>query len=103
VQREDRFFATVFLGSGLLFLGMLLTAAALVGAILMAFTARPEELIDSATFHFARAAAYTLLQEQRPLRPPVRTRADAYRAQAQGGPRTVVARSAGCRADELHL
>jgi hypothetical protein len=44
-QLEDRFFATVFFGSGLLFLGMLFTAAALVGAILMAFTARPEELI----------------------------------------------------------
>src|SRR6516162_9876411 len=38
-QREDRFFATVFLGSGLLFLGMLFT---------------------SATFHFARAAAYNI-------------------------------------------
>jgi hypothetical protein len=55
-QLEDRFFATVFFGSGLLFLGMLFIAAALVGAILMAFTAHPEETIDSATFHFARAA-----------------------------------------------
>src|SRR5271170_6721596 len=54
---EDRFFATVFFGSGLLFLGMLFTAAALVGAILMAFAAKPAELINSATFHFARAAA----------------------------------------------
>jgi hypothetical protein len=35
-QLEDRFFATVFFfGSGLLFLGMLFSAAALVGAILM--------------------------------------------------------------------
>jgi hypothetical protein len=58
---EDRFFATVFLGSGLLFLGTLFTAAALVGAVLIAFAARPEELIDSATFHFARAAAYSIL------------------------------------------
>ena len=33
-QREDRFFATVFLGSGLLFLGMLFIAAAVVGAML---------------------------------------------------------------------
>ena len=58
---EDRFFATVFLGSGLLFLGTLFTAAALVGAVLIAFAARPEDLIDSATFHFARAAAYSIL------------------------------------------
>jgi hypothetical protein len=57
---EDRFFASVFFGSGLLFLGTLFTAAALVGAILIAFAARPGELIDSATFHFARAAAYSI-------------------------------------------
>jgi hypothetical protein len=58
---EDRFFATVFFGSGLLFLGTLFTAAALVGALLIAFAARPAELIDSATFHFARAAAYSIV------------------------------------------
>ena len=59
-QREDRFFATVFLGSGLLFLGMLFAAAAVAGAILTAFVAAPEKLINSATFHFARAAAYNI-------------------------------------------
>src|SRR5947209_13237324 len=56
--REDRFFATVFLGSGLLFLGMLFTAAAMVGGLLMAFAAEPGQLIDSATYYFARAAVY---------------------------------------------
>ena len=60
-QQEDRFFATVFFGSGLLFLAMLFTAAAVVGAILIAFAAQPQELIGSATFHFARAAAYNLV------------------------------------------
>jgi hypothetical protein len=60
-QREDRFFATVFLGSGLLFLGTLFTAAAAVGAILIAFVAQPEQLINSATYHFARAVTYNLL------------------------------------------
>jgi len=60
-QLEDRFFATVFFGSGLLFLAMLFTAAAIVGAILIAFAAQPLELIGSATFHFARAAAYSLV------------------------------------------
>ena len=34
-QLEDRFFATLFFGSGLLFLAMLFTAAAIVGAILI--------------------------------------------------------------------
>jgi len=32
-EREDRFFATVFLGSGLLFVGMLFVAAAVAGAL----------------------------------------------------------------------
>ena len=60
-QLEDRFFATVFFGSGLLFLGMLFTAAATICAILMAFATQPEELVNSATFHFARATVYNLV------------------------------------------
>jgi hypothetical protein len=60
-ELEDRFFATVFLGSGLLFLAMLFTAAALVGAILLAFDAAPQTLINSATFHFGRAAAFNIV------------------------------------------
>jgi hypothetical protein len=60
-EREDRFFATVFFGSGLLFLGTLFTAAAVIGALLMTFVSRPELLIDSATLHFARAAAYSIV------------------------------------------
>src|SRR5437868_4273294 len=60
-QLEDRFFASVFLGSGLLFLVMLFIAAALIGAIIMAFSAKPEQLMSSGTFHFARAAAYSIV------------------------------------------
>jgi hypothetical protein len=60
-EREDRFFATVFLGSGLLFLGMLFVAAALVGGILVAFATHPQAMINSATFHLARSTAYNLL------------------------------------------
>lgn len=58
---EDRFFATVFFGSGLLFLAMLFLASAVVGGILIAFAAKPEELIGSATFHFARATVYATI------------------------------------------
>ena len=58
---EDRFFAAVFLGSGLLFLGMLFMAAALVGGLLFAFAAEPGQLIDSATYHFARAVVYNIV------------------------------------------
>jgi len=57
-ELEDRFFATVFFGSGLLFLGMLFLASAVVTGVLIAFAAKPEEMIGSATFQFARAAIY---------------------------------------------
>jgi MFS family permease len=60
-EKEDRFFATVFFGSGILFLAMLFTSAAMVGAILTAFALQPEQLMGSATFHLARAAAYSLV------------------------------------------
>jgi hypothetical protein len=60
-QLEDRFFATVFFGSGLLFLAMLFAAAALIGAIvLVASVSTPHELMNSATFRFARAASYII-------------------------------------------
>jgi hypothetical protein len=60
-QQEDRFFATVFFGSALLFLVMLFAAAAVIGAVmLLASTAEPNELISSTIFHYARSAAYII-------------------------------------------
>jgi hypothetical protein len=56
--REDQFFATVFLGSGILLLAMLFVAAAVVGAIIIAFHAAPETLVQSAAFYFGRGLAY---------------------------------------------
>src|SRR5690348_1675668 len=43
---EDRFFATVFLGSSLLFLGMLFVAAAVMGALITVFAAAPHEALN---------------------------------------------------------
>lgn len=60
-EMEDRFFATVFLGGGLLFLSTLFVAAATAGGVLMAFETHPKELIGSATFHFARAVVYATI------------------------------------------
>lgn len=60
-EMEDRFFATVFFGSGLLFLAMLFLVSAVVGGVLIAFAAKPEELIGSTTFHFARATVYATI------------------------------------------
>src|SRR5690349_8894501 len=57
-SEEDRFFATVFFGSALLFLGMLFVAAAVLGAIVTIFSAEPDETADLNTFHFARVIAY---------------------------------------------
>jgi hypothetical protein len=58
---EDRLFATVFLGSGLLFLAMMFVATAVFGAIVLVHAAHPEALRDSPTFTLARAFAYTLV------------------------------------------
>jgi hypothetical protein len=60
-RREDRFFATVFLGSGLLFLGMLFVAAATVGAMLAAFGDEPAAFSASPAFRFARAVSSNLV------------------------------------------
>ncbi len=59
--REDQFFAPVFLGSGFLLLAMLFSAAAVVGAIVMAFHAAPGTLMHSATFYFGRSLAYGMV------------------------------------------
>jgi hypothetical protein len=40
---------------------MLFTASAVVGAILITFVSQPGEFINSATFHFARAVAYSVV------------------------------------------
>jgi len=56
--REDRFLATVFLGSGLLFLAITFASSAVIGGVMMAYEAIPGKLMDSGTYTFARALAY---------------------------------------------
>jgi len=59
--QEDRFFATVFIGSALLFLAGLFAAAATMGAVILAAsTLDPSEVINSTTFKYARASAYII-------------------------------------------
>jgi len=60
-EREDRFFATVFLGSGLLFLAMLFVAASVAGAVLIAYGSGVDALSDSVTFALARALTYDIM------------------------------------------
>jgi hypothetical protein len=51
---EDQFFATVFLGSGLLFLALMFAAAASAGAIVATYAKDPSGFADSSTYLFAR-------------------------------------------------
>ena len=58
-QLEDRFFATVFFGSALLFLAMVFGAAAALGAVILAASsAGPDVMSSSGAFQIARATAY---------------------------------------------
>lgn len=57
---EDRLFATVFLGSGLLFIGMLFVAASIIGAILITYANAPSSFPGSPEFTLARSFAYYL-------------------------------------------
>jgi len=59
--REDRLFATVFLGSGLLFVALLFVSASVVGALLLGATANtPMEGTDTSTMRLVRQLAYNL-------------------------------------------
>ncbi|MGD9092919.1 MAG: hypothetical protein PVF74_08720 [Anaerolineales bacterium] len=52
---EDQFFSTLFLGSGLLYLGLTLAAAAIGGGILTVYALDPNSLAISDTHLLARA------------------------------------------------
>ena len=58
-DREDKFFATVFLGSGLLFVGILFTAAAVIGSALFIYSESPTFSRD--TLRLALVLGSTLL------------------------------------------
>jgi hypothetical protein len=58
---EDRLFATVFLGSGLLFLGLTFTGAALAGGLLSSYAVAPEVIVESGMFTYSRAVMYQIL------------------------------------------
>jgi hypothetical protein len=60
-ELEDRFFATVFLGSGLLFLGMMFVAAAAAGGLLRAYSMGRDAAFDPSAFVYARAFSYDIM------------------------------------------
>lgn len=58
-EHEDRLFATLFLGSGLLYLGMIFIAAALAGGLLAGYAADPG-LITAPVFNYSRMVIYQI-------------------------------------------
>jgi hypothetical protein len=60
-EREDQFFATVFLGSGIIFLVMLFVAAAAGGGLVTAYAVAPEQIFRGGAFAFGRAFAFDLM------------------------------------------
>lgn len=60
-ENEDRFFATVFLGSGLLYLGLLFASAAVAGGMIRIYGATPRLLIDSGLYTFGRTITYEIM------------------------------------------
>jgi len=55
---EDRFFATVFLGSGLLYVAMIFTTAALAGGLIRVLITEPQTLVQTGTYALGRAQVY---------------------------------------------
>jgi hypothetical protein len=58
---EDRFFATVFFGSGILFLAMYFAAAAVAGAMFMGLAAAPKLMVESGAYIFGRAISAQIM------------------------------------------
>ena len=60
-EHEDRFFATVFFGSGLLFLAMLFGSAAVAGGMLIGAVAEASQPLDTPVYGFSRAVTYAFM------------------------------------------
>ena len=59
-ELEDRFFATVVLGSGLLYLAMFFASAALAGGLLIVLSSGSENLVQSGAYAVSRAQIYQI-------------------------------------------
>lgn len=60
-EREDRFFGTVFYGSGLLFVALLLTGAGVLGSVVVSVRYLGQPPPSAETLDTIRAVGYTLL------------------------------------------
>ena len=60
-ELEDKFFATVFLGSGLLFLAMMFAAVAVAGGLVIVYGQDPNRLTSSGLYTFGRSVSYQIM------------------------------------------
>jgi hypothetical protein len=60
-EREDKFFATVFMGSGLLFVALLFAGAAIAIGLFAMFHAAPANAAENATWTFGRNMTSTIM------------------------------------------
>ena len=60
-KAEDQFFATVFLGSGLLFLALLFASAAVSGSVILLYTTQSDRLLESGLYNFGGTVARQLM------------------------------------------
>ena len=60
-EMEDRFFATVFLGSGLMFLGLTFTGAALSGGMLHSYSVFADTPVEAGLYTYNRAVVYDII------------------------------------------
>jgi hypothetical protein len=60
-EAEDRFFATAFLGGGLLFVGMLFVASAVAGGLIVAAETNADTILESGAWEFGRETTYELM------------------------------------------
>jgi len=57
---EDRFFSSVFFGSGLLYLAMMFISAAFAGSLLSSYAIMPTQFVDSGLYTFGRAIMWRI-------------------------------------------
>jgi hypothetical protein len=57
---EDRFFSSVFFGSGLLYLAMMFVSAGLAGSLLSTYALMPDELVENGIYTFGRAIMWRI-------------------------------------------
>jgi hypothetical protein len=60
-KEEDRFFVTVFLGSGLLFLALFFASASMTGGIILLYLTQSDRLLSSSFYDFGSTVVHEMM------------------------------------------